>query len=173
MTEATTQKPPMFQISVDTQLIVDRLEKANVGDRITYQEMGKIIQRDVQNEARCILDSARRILMNQKRVVFETVRMEGIKRLADNELVHTGENTRTQIRRITRRGLKKLACVQNFDGLTNVEKIKHNTEASVLGMLHQMSKPKTAARIESRVAEKDNKVSMKEALTLLGANGSE
>ena len=154
------QKHTIRETSVDTMLVHDLLEKKEVGDVVTYAELTKLIGRDIQNKARGCLNTAKRMLQREKRFVFGTIMTVGVKRLDDVQIVGTSESTLKKIRGESKRGARRLACVHDYDGLPNGEKIKHNAAVSMLGALSQATKPGSIKRIESKVAEANERLAI-------------
>lgn len=155
-----TLKRTIPQISLDSQALYERLKKTKVGDFIKYEELTAIISRDVTNGGRGCLATARNIAMREHRMVFACVSGEGIKRLADSEIVGIGLQATKHIRRVASKGMRKLSCVQDFDKLSQQEKLSHNTQMSVLGALHQACKESSVKRVESQVEKAQMKLSL-------------
>lgn len=137
--------------SIDTKLLLQRLQKAEVGELLTYDELGDIIGRDVQKEARSCLLSAIRSCLSAE-IVFGTVRNVGVKRLTDRELAGIGEDVRSHIGRVARKATRKMTLISNFDNLTNEEKIRHNTTISMLGAVGHITSVKANRSLENKVA---------------------
>lgn len=160
------EKKSIGHISVDAQLLYDKLATLNIGDRLGYAELSKLIGSDVQEDARGRLQTAIRKLRNDDRIVIGTVRGEGVERLDDSGIIGEGDRVIKHIGKAARRGAKIILCVKDFDGLPNDMKIKHNSRLSALGALAQMSKGSSIKSIEGKVAEKQGKIGMEETLRL-------
>jgi hypothetical protein len=154
------------QLSVDTQLIYDRLCKANPGEVLTYTELSSLIDRDVQGVGRGVLNSARNMALRQNRFVFECIRNEGIKRLDDSAIVESGTDTIQRIRRAARKGALKLSSVKDFNGMNNGEKIRHNALISTLGVISHFSREVNIKRIETKVEEAQDKIPLQRTLDI-------
>lgn len=139
------------EMAIDTKLLFQRLQKAFVGDLITYPELSEIIGRNVQKEARGCLISAMRVALYNE-MVFGTVRKVGIKRLTDRELAGIGEGVRLHIGRVARKAVRKMTMVNNFETLSNEEKIRHNTGVSMLGAIGHITSSKQAKSLEGKVS---------------------
>lgn len=151
------------QMAVDTRLILQRLEQAQPGDLISYKELSGMLGRDVQREARSNLMSAIRAALSSE-MVFGTVRNEGVKRLTDSELAGVGEGTRAHISRTARKAVRKMTLVENFAGLTNEEKIRHNTSLSMLGAVGHITSSRQSKLLESRVSVKLEELPLQKTL---------
>ena len=145
------------QLSIDTQLIYDKLKTAAIGDLVTYSDMSAIVGRDVQKSAYANMHSAVRMCLRE-RILFEPIRGRGLKRLTDSEIVGTGISTMKKIRRSASKGALKLASVNKFDELTKEEQVKHNSYLSIIGALRHFSDSASVKKIESAVQEKNQKL---------------
>ena len=156
------------EISVDTQLLVERLRKVGVGETISYAELTGTISRDVQGSARGNLYTARRTLQRDDNVVFGVVVGEGMKRLNDSEIVSTATSDRVGIRRRSRRAARRLACVQDFDSLPSEAKIRHQAAISLFGVISAIARNSETKRLEAAVEQAQNKLPVAATLAVLG-----
>lgn len=141
-----------FELSADTKVIRSVLEEAKVGDIVTYETLSKAIGRDVREFAMGAINSARRILLNEKRYVFECVQKIGYKRLDDSNIVKSMERDRRHIAKYSGRSLKKLECVA-FNALSKEEQKTHTVAAAQFGVLRMMAKDAATKRIEERAVK--------------------
>jgi hypothetical protein len=140
------------ELSVDTRLIEQRLMAAKTDEIVPYTELSGIIGRDVQSTARHVLNSAiNRGLANG--AVFATVFNVGIKRLADVEIVATGDSAAVKMRRLARRAVRKLSLVKDFSAMPRQIQVRHNTLVSVMGAVAHFSKESAIKKVEAKVAE--------------------
>jgi len=137
------------EINVDARVLLARFKSAKVGDVITYDEMSEMIGRNVQKEARHILEAARR-WAKKDRIIFGTVTSKGVQRLDDAGKVRAGSGMMDKIRRTSRRAAQTLAAVENFGELPNEMKIQHNMALSIFGIVQQA----TSRKVQDRIAEK-------------------
>jgi hypothetical protein len=158
------------EASIDTRLLFERLKKLGPGEIVPYPELAEIIGRDVQRgKGYSSALSARNMLLNESpRIVIEAVAKEGLKRLTDHECAMIGPSVINGIRRKVRKGAKKLAAVQNFDGLTREEKVAHNTGLSMLGAIQQAVSAKAVGRIEKEVERAVQAIPVSKTLALFG-----
>lgn len=142
-------------ISIESQLLIDRLQKCSVGETATYDELSTVIGRNVQREGRGPLTTAMNRLMRDDGRVFECVRGLGVKRLPDNEILDVGQCYIGRAHRAAMRGHQKILCIKSdgYDSLSNEDKIKYNTSRSMLGVLEHITKPSKVKAIEGRVAD--------------------
>jgi hypothetical protein len=138
-------------LSIDTQTLERLLEKAQVGDVVSYKELSEAIGRDVQNGANHLLYSARARLQRDQQRVFAPVMGQGLKRLDDAAIVGTTTTAMHKVRNLARRQQQTLSCVADFDALPNDAKVKHNVALSVFGVLATVTTDKSMRKLEGRV----------------------
>lgn len=156
------------KISLDSQMLYDRLAEAKPGETISYAELTDLIGRDVQTEAYGCLATARRKARNHNRKVFGTLAKVGLKCLEDAEIVDSGYRSLTTVKRRARDGLKKLICLQDYNGLADHMKVKHNAVAAILMVANRMTTPKKVAALETVVSEKMQKLTFTQTLEFFG-----
>lgn len=157
---------PIAELSLETQVIVERLGKAAVGDLVTYQELRDLTGLDVQHDGRGVMESARRICQRDSRMVFGAVMNEGLKRLDDQGIVGTGGVTLKRIGRAARRGVRTLGCVKDFDALPESARVEHNMSVSVLGALGQMTKRNKLEQVRLAVSNAQTKLPLARTLEM-------
>jgi hypothetical protein len=158
------EKRAVPELSVDTQVLERLLRQAAIGAVVTYAEMAKAIGRDVQDGARHLMQSARRRLLAQDRIVFGVVINVGLKRLDDHGVVGTAAGRLKHIRRTATAGAREMGSVQDFAALPNDEKIRHNMALGVYGVLRHVTKEKTLAKLAAATGEKLPLAKMLEAV---------
>jgi len=156
-----------FEKSNDTKILESVLEGASVGDLVTYEELSKAIGRDVRKFAQPSLCSARRGLLNAKRIVFGCETGVGLKRLNDEEIVHSSESDRRRMKRAATRAIKKLAVV-NFEGLSEELKRQHVVASAQLGAIEMFSGKNATKKIESKVDGSKTTLAIGETLQMFG-----
>jgi predicted AAA+ superfamily ATPase len=150
-TKATPEgKRPRFQLSLDTRLLYDRIKQAEVGELVTYEELSTIIGRDVRENGRASLLSARRVAKRDDRIVFGVIQTQGIIRLDDNEIVDTADAVLKTIGKRERNAAQTIAA-SNYESLDPEHRVRHNTSMSMMGALASLSKPSAYKRIRSAV----------------------
>lgn len=150
---------PIPQISLDAQILRDRLKKAKVGDVVTYEELTQEVGRDVRGRAKAALYTARNHALKHAGMVFQAVENVGLKRLSDVEIVESVGGDLKLIRRKARKSATKLTKVA-FDKLPNEQKIDHNAKLSMLGALQQFSAPQSLIAVRSKVQESNQALSI-------------
>jgi hypothetical protein len=165
-----SEKPTITERSIDTETLVRHLRSLAVGGFSSYEELGGLIGRDVQNGARHILSSAMRILLREDRIVLAPVRDEGLKRLNDLEIVATGLETTARIRRLARRGARKVTAVENYDGLPKDAQVAHNTHLSIFGAIGQFTRPRIVERLTGAVEKAQHRLPLAKLLEAVKSN---
>lgn len=157
-------KKVVGEASIDTRFLYQRLAQMSVGETITYKELNDIIGSDVQGQARSALTSARKICERENNKTFGVIYNEGLKCLADEEIVNTSVAAVEHIRRTSRRTIRRLGCVQNFNALENDDKVRFNTYTSILGVMATMTKSNNIKKIEAKVQETQEQLPYTKAL---------
>ena len=155
-----------FELSIDTQILIGELMKAEVGDVIEYDALSKVLGRNVRTVAAGNLRSARKIVQRDEEIVFGAIRGIGLKRLGDEAIACSGESSIKRIHRESIRGRKRLETVRNFAALPAEVQVAHNASMSLLGALQQGTRPRTQQRIETRVREVHDKLALAQTLAL-------
>lgn len=165
-------KQPTFQISVDAKMLAEKLTSVQVGVVVTYSDLSKIIGRPVQKGGRAAMIEARKIVQRDKRMVFDSVRNLGLKRLNDVEIVDsTSDRELRCMHRRTKRAVAKLVCV-DYNALPNEKKVKHNATISMMGALAELTTIGSLKRVETKVQESGLTLpSAKTAFEALGVEG--
>ena len=163
------QRTAIFQISADAKVLASVLKETAPGEVVTYERLSASIGRDVQKDARGVLQTARRSVLNENRMVFEAVIDVGLMRLKDEQIVGIGDKSRDHIRRTARKTVKSLFCV-NYDQLSREQQVKHNTSLSMMGVIGELATNRSAAKLESKVAEAGHELPhAKAAIAALGS----
>lgn len=148
-------KGTIFEISVDAKLLHERLKKVGIDEVISWEDLSEVISRDVRagGSAYGALTTARRRALVDEGMVFDPVKGKGLKRLSDAEIVETSQAKIDSVRRRSRAALKRLACVQNFNGLPSDKQVKHNVFASIFSAFVMVTKAGPMKKLEDQVAE--------------------
>lgn len=154
-TETTTtaaQKTASFQASGDAKILAHVLRGASIGDLVSYSKLTAAIARDVQTDARSVLETARQIVQREDKMIFDAVRGMGLKRLTDEEIVGLGDRTRDHVRRSARRVVKKMVCV-DYNNLSAEKQVQHNTALSMFGLFAEIATDKSTLRLSEAVKD--------------------
>jgi hypothetical protein len=152
------------ELSIDSTTLYNQLAKLKIDEFISYSELNKLITRDVQDEARPNLTTARNMARRNNGIVLGVIVNQGLKRLKDEEIVGIGMKSIRSIGKASRKAMKQLICVKDFDNMPSESQTKHNTLLSVLGVVNTIVKPKKIALIESKISTAHKKLSIQETL---------
>lgn len=152
------------ELSIDTQTIERVLIAANIGDVVTYEALTSAIGRDVQHAARHILSSARRRALRQHRMVFEPVPNVGMKRLDDVGKIAAGRWHLQRSRNQARYALQKATSIDDFDALTNDQKVEHNVVVAQAGVLRHLTSAKSTAKLSGAVSTPKKQLPLRDCL---------
>lgn len=145
-------KPTIQKLSIDSQLIAERMMQVEIGQLVTYEVLSEVIGQDVTGDhGRGCLATARRMLQRDSQMVFDAVRGVGLKRLSDAEIVQSGARSVRRVRSAARRGSRLLTSVGDFDSLPASDKLRHNATLSVLGAIEAISSAGSVKKVEQRV----------------------
>lgn len=144
-------KKTVSELDVDTRAVYDKLISAQENETITYAELSELIGRNIQQQARPMLDFARRMAFRENKILFDTIYTIGVKRLDDIGKVGTYEHTMRNIKTKAYQGRKKIFSVDNFNALPNELKVKHNAAASLFGAINLMAEKSSMKKIELKV----------------------
>ena len=161
-------KKPIPTISVESRLGYDRLNKATVGEIVSYPELAGLMGRDPQGPGRSMVLAAINRLLRHESKVFVAVHNQGYKRANDQEAIDAGQDSLQRSRRQIKRGARKLTCVQDFDALPNHDKIRHNTTLSVLGALTLLTDGKQMKKVEAAVTKNADVLPSRKVIAELG-----
>lgn len=132
---------------VDTELLVKRLAKAQMGDVITYAELSAIIGSNIQNEInRTRLASARDIMLAENKIAFDVVRNQGLVRMNDENLSEHHKPVAAKIRRAAKKGIKTMLCAKTED-LSPEKQRAFSAGLSVLGAVQLFTSTKNVLKL--------------------------
>lgn len=130
-------------------LLYARLVETQIGDLIPYDELSRIIARDVQEDGRGYLNEARDLARKLDKIVFDVERDVGIVRADNVTTVGIAGDRVERINRAAKRGVDILATVDR-DRLEPHDRVKHDVTHLQLGALKQFaSMPVTKKLTES------------------------
>lgn len=159
------------ETTIDTQLLYQKLITLEPGETAEYDELSKIISRNVQLYGMQFIYTAEKMALRDHRMVFVTVKNVGIRRLLNDEIPEIiGRTAIRRIRKESKRSAKKIVAA-DFATLTNESKIQHNMSLSVLGAFAQMTNTKTIKAIKHEIqANEINQLSYAKTLEMFKQN---
>lgn len=160
-------KPKGIQAkSADTLIIENRLRKTQEGEIVTYDELTKLLGRNVVMFCRGNVGTARHALIEES-IFFDCIPNEGYKRLTLSEATASSEDFRRRARKTIRRGIRHLRHIP-LDQLSDEDKMKHMSSAVQFETMELFSSTKAANRIETAVKDSSHKMAIGETLKLFG-----
>lgn len=144
-----THKQPSFKLSLDSQMLYERIRGANEGEVISYEDLSKVVGRDVRKK-RGALITAQRLALSEHAIVFGTIVKEGIKRLSAREIVESSPAVTKKIARAARRQIRKLTSIR--ETLSGDALVRHNTHVSLMGTLAHICSAPSVKALEGKVA---------------------
>lgn len=156
---------PIGQMSIDTKTLLDRLRLAAVGDLLSYEELSKLIDRDVQGKARHCLESARRGVLRKNRYVFGVILNVGLKRLDDVEIVNTGQSAQRHSLRHNRRSQRVLLAAE-YEKLAPAVQVRLNTYLTSMKLQEFVAGERAAKKIEAAVMQTQKRLPLQDSLAL-------
>lgn len=157
---------PDFKLSIDTQLLIERLREVQYGERISYRQLSELIGRNVQMEAVGLLDTAIHYLAREEQIFFSKVRATGVQRMTESERCKDVPlRARKTIRNTARRMAQQLAYIPP-ERLSREEQKDRNANISFTQFLNYAAKEKEAKKVID-AAPDDGKLSTGNIIDLL------
>ena len=152
------------KVGLDSQLLYERLIKAVPGDLISYEELSEIVGRNVQTDAYSSLRTARNRARSQDRIVFAAIDNVGLKCLEDEGLVDRAGKAIQSARNKMRNGIKDMSCIQNYDTLSDSQKVRHNAFGAILLLGNRITAPRKIKALEGMVSQKMQKLTLRQTI---------
>ncbi len=146
-TEVQETHKAIPEMAVETRLLVQALCKLTPDEFLPYSELSRIASCNVQGQGRGYLNTARDRVASDKAIITEAVRGEGIKRIANANIVDVGRAALKSIRNKSRKTGRKLTAV-DISVLTNDQRVAHLATASGLAMIAHCADPRSVRRLE-------------------------
>lgn len=146
--------------SANTQMVYERLKKAEIAEVITYVDFEKCIGQPLK---RGMLTWARKTALRENQMVFGTVWKVGLQRLDDLQIIMNAGASFKHIQKASIREKDKISSVA-FEKLDIPMKIKHSATAAALAMIHAAASQRTILELEDRAKEREQKLSMMQAI---------
>ena len=153
--------------SHDTTIIEKRLRDAKAGDIVTYDELSRLLGRDVRLHCLGNVKTARESLEKEEKIVFDTVVNTGYRCMTEADKSTSIDRIRKQIKRRAKKGLTR-ASVTDFSALNEDQKQKHLTSITQLGVIQEFVSAKGTKKIESKVKQISTAISIGDTVKLFG-----
>jgi hypothetical protein len=108
---ANGQRITPGELSIDAKILYSKLKTINMGEGITYQQLGELISRKVDGSTTALI-RARELALRDDRIVFRCEIKTGLIRLNDAEITAIESvSPSKRIRSIIKKSTKKISCV--------------------------------------------------------------
>ena len=138
------------EISIESQTIYTRLKELHPDDIATYEELSELIGRNVQHYRGHLTTAIRKCL--SEHIHIESVRNVGVKRMTSEATVKAGGRPLKHVSKVMRTARKKMTTV-DYDKLTKVLQVQHNTYLTLYGTHSYFSKAQQIKQVEEKVVE--------------------
>jgi hypothetical protein len=133
-----------FATNPDLQIEVDKLARAlselSPGEMLSYEEMSGILGYEIKDKPWVLMKAKKRVETTQ-RLRFGTVRGEGTKKLAANELASIGVYARKKIGRVAKYNAGRLTDL-GYNDIDNRIRARVDAERSLLGAIAAVASTK-------------------------------
>lgn len=158
-----TERP--FQQSMETRLLIAHLGKAEIGQKISYEEMERIVGHPVSGTTNALHRARHRLLIDND-MVFGTLRMLGIERLGDRGIVDHSLGRSEHIRRYAKQTVLRASKIMDFGALPREYQQKHSAAVSVNATIAFMTSPRQMTKIEESMPASKKPLPVAETLSM-------
>lgn len=130
-------KPARFETSIQARLLYEKLATIGEGGTVSYAALSETIGADIQVHWH-FLTRARRWMLKRKRIVFDVIRDEGLKRVDNSGLLGVMDRYRRHVGATARRGVEVAHCGE-YEKFTPDEQRHYNTDLATFGLLRALS----------------------------------
>jgi hypothetical protein len=158
------QYPPLarFERSPMTQALIERLGGMHPGDFVSYGELSELSHCDVQDDqGRGFLGTAREALERERRMVFDVVVNQGLKRVDEAGTIAMSDARLSRIDRAAKRGVRQLGTVSNTEKLTMAQRVSLSANRARLGIVRLFAS-RRGEKLLTRAAQDPKMVDTKE-----------
>ena len=166
MTQGKIYIPMRGIMAVETKIVLERLALMQPGETVTYEELDKITGCNVRKRSYVMRTPIKKLLTDSGKV-FVAERSVGLRLVRNSEIPQLSNKDITRIRHIAQRSIRHLAAVK-FEELSVEEKVRHNTNMTLLAMFQRVTTPNSVKVIEESVKRQSNPLPITETLKLFG-----
>jgi hypothetical protein len=163
----------LHEISVHSENLISFLKDKQIGEVIPYEVLSELIDMDITSPTgRGYLNTAKRRLVKDEKMVFGTVRTVGIKLLSDEEVANTtGKSYIKSVRTKGRDAYHKNTSVE-YEKLSGDAKINHQCTMTILALMNHVTSKRSLRQIENKVTETQIQIDQRQVLELLKSPNS-
>lgn len=152
------------EMAPETRIVLQRLREMKIGDFVSYDELSELSGKQIAGDS-FNLSTARRSLLKSDHMVFEVIRMSGLKRLNDTELAMSASDKFVdKSRRHAKRSAQKMACIESYDKLSPAAQLAHTIKISFFGAIAYMARKGQLERASQAVAGRSGELPISETL---------
>jgi hypothetical protein len=159
-------KPPLFEQTAETRLLVVRLKKMTVGEVISYVELSALISKPVDGSSGPLVTARRRMLRDFD-MVIACIPGEGIQRLDDKAIVNESLEYGKWIRRKAKRSFERINKA-NFSTLPREYQMRFSASASVMAAVSFMTGERQMLKLESSMPSGKKELPISDTLRMFG-----
>ena len=154
-----------FGRSFEVLEIVKILSKTQPGDIVTYDVLSEAIMGNCspgEPKYPYILN-ARRILINEHKMVFKAVPNSGVERLNDVQIVDRSERKLASTALAAKKEMRILTFV-DFDKLSEEQRLTHNTQMSIFNVIKTVGQTDKVKMIKNVIGNMGNRLEIAETV---------
>jgi len=158
-------KPRRFERSFEVSEIVRILSKSVPGDVINYTVLSEAIMGECspgQSKYPYVLN-ARRILINEHRMVFKAVPNVGLERLNDIQIVDRSQRKLASTATAAKKEMRILTFV-DYDELSESLQLTHNTQMSIFNVIKTVGQVDKIKKVRSEIANFGARLEIEETI---------
>lgn len=162
-------KDPEFGASMwaaNVRALVDACLLLRKNEVLTYKQMASLIDKPVDG-ATSEYQYARNRLSKHHRIELKTLNKVGAMRLDDGGIVEELPRDRDSIHRKIKRSLQRAANVEEYDVMSNTQKLEYDRHLAHLGLQHALQEPAPSRAIDERVTRGLGEIEVQQLIALL------
>ena len=144
----------LFVRQAETNWLIEDLREVDVGEFRSYADLSKAAGIPVDGSS-CYLQSARRVLQSEDRIIFRVIRGKGLRRCSDEEKVELGRNDIGGLRRKARKVMDRTLCVDS-ENLSRDDSCMLRSIQSTVRMISHCSRTKEVKALATTISEKED-----------------
>jgi hypothetical protein len=140
-------------VAAEVRLLADCYAEVSPDETITYRKMSLLVGHNVLT-ARYLIQQARRLVMAESHIVFQSVYKVGLRRLRADEIPNVGESHQRKIRRTADTGIDIINHgMRGANDMSAEVKREALRQQSVLGTIKQFTYKRNQPVIDEKATE--------------------
>jgi hypothetical protein len=149
---ARRQKVVTSTWASDVRALIDAFQLLGKNEILTYEQMGDLIGKAVNGSA-SEYQAAKERMARDHGVEIKTLPRMGAQRLDDGGIVEELPRDRAGIQRRVARSHRRASNIEDFDALSNPQKLEANRHMAQLGLMQHLQQPQVSRAIDDRVRD--------------------